>query len=68
MNAPKPCPCESPCCQCRHVAMKQNPDLMAREADFVGVQHDEGREYLVLWNCRKCLSTLAVKTQGKEAA
>jgi hypothetical protein len=56
------------CCQSRHRAMKLSPDLMALNADYVGMQRDHGYDSLALHNCRRCKSTIAVRVVEREAA
>lgn len=56
------------CCQARHRAMKLSHELMARFADYIGMQRDHGVETLALHNCRRCRSTIAVRVQEKMAA
>jgi hypothetical protein len=59
---------ELACAPSKHAAMKASPELMAREGEFIGVQHDPGYDDLALFNCRVCRSTIAVRVAERQAA
>lgn len=48
--------------------MKVSPDLMALNADYIGMQRDHGFETLALHNCRRCKSTIAVRVDERKVA
>lgn len=48
--------------------MKESPELMATDAEFIGTQRDAGYCDLDLWNCKTCRSTISVRVQEGEVA
>jgi hypothetical protein len=48
--------------------MKESPELMATDAEFIGTQHDTGHCDLDLWNCKTCRSTISVRVNEREVA
>lgn len=59
---------DSACSPSRHKAMKESPELMATDAEFIGTQRDAGYCDLDLWNCKTCRSTISVRVQEGEVA
>jgi hypothetical protein len=56
------------CSPSKHKEMKESPELMATDAEFIGTQHEVGHCDLDLWNCKTCRSTISVRVNEREVA